>query len=115
MWPPTLAALKVDMKIGVTDDRDDVQLQSALDASVAFVEERRPRVNYTEDPLSTYPEPTDDLILGTIRLAARWYRRSYASDGAAYMGELGTGQVPWVDPDIERMLRIGRFAKAVIG
>ena len=82
---------------------------------MAFVEERRPRVNYTEDPLSTYAEPAADLILGTLRLAGRWYRRSYSAEGSSFMGELGTGQVPWVDPDIERMLRIGRWAKAVIG
>lgn len=112
-WPPTLEELKAD--VGATDERNDEQLQRVLDAAVAFVEDRRPRINYTADPLSTYPEPNADLVLGTIRLAARWHERRKAPDGLASWGEMGAGRVPYVDPDIQKMLRIGRWGKAVVG
>lgn len=114
-WPPTLEELKVDMKINLADTRDDDRLQQTLDAAVAFIEDRRPHINYTADPLSTYPEPKADLVLGTLRLAGRWHTRRDSPDGLVSMGELGSGRVPSIDPDIEKLLRIGRWAKAVIG
>ena len=72
-------------------------------------------MNYAEDPLSTYPEPNADLILGTLRLARRWDERRKSPEGLVSLGEMGSGRVPSIDPDIEKMLRIGRWAKAVIG
>ncbi|HEV7649391.1 MAG TPA: phage head-tail connector protein [Actinophytocola sp.] len=115
MWPPELTELKVDMKIDPDDERDDERLQQTLDAAVSFVESVRTRINYTEDPLSTRPEPGADLVLGTLRLAGRWHTRRDSPDGLVSMGELGSGRVPSIDPDIEKLLRIGRWAKAVLG
>ncbi|MEC3975091.1 hypothetical protein [Amycolatopsis sp. H20-H5] len=115
-WPPTLATLKLDQKVKDADERDDQRYQSNLDAAVAFVERVRPRFNYTADPLSRYPAPTADLVLGTIRLAARWYTRPRSPDGMVNLGaDLGSARVASFDPDIDRLLRIGRHAVAVIG
>jgi hypothetical protein len=100
----------LDRGLAEDETRSDDQLQMVLDASVAFVERVRPDVNYTEDPLSELPQPTADLVLGTVRLASRWHDRRRAPDGQISMGEFGSTSVPSVDPDISRLLGIGRFA-----
>ncbi|WP_435583376.1 hypothetical protein [Amycolatopsis thermoflava] len=114
-WPPTLAMVKNDQKIPPEDDRDDVRLQQVLDAAISFVQRRRPQFNYDNDPLSDLPEPTQDHILGTMRLAYRWHVRRRSPDALVAMGAEGSARVPSFDPDIEQMLRIGRFARAVLG
>lgn len=113
-WPPDLPALKADMRIDLDDTRDDERLQQMLDAAVAYVERvKAARFNFAADPLSDLPEPTADIVTGTLRLAGRWHTRRRSPDGLVDMGELGSGRVPSVDPDIERLLGIGRFAPAV--
>jgi hypothetical protein len=115
-WPPTLAELKDDMKLDVDDTRDDDRLQVVLDAAVSTVERlRKGDYNFTGDVLSDLPDPTADLALGTLRLAGRWHSRRRSVDGLVDMGEVGVGRVPLIDPDIERMLRIGRHQKARVG
>lgn len=114
-WPPTLADMKTDQKVDLGDTRDDVRFQTNLDAAVAFVERARPRFNYRADPLSKYGPPTADLALGTIRLAARWNTRPRSPDGLVAMGDMGSSKITSFDPDIDRMLRIGRFAVAIVG
>lgn len=109
-WPPTLDELKADRKIDLDDIRDDEALQQELDAAVSFVERVRPDFNYTEDALSDAPAPTADIRLGSIRLAGRWYIRRNSPDGLVFQGQdLGSSRIPGVDPDIERLLGIGRY------
>jgi hypothetical protein len=113
-WPPTLATLKVDLKLGPDDDRDDERLTLDLTAAVAFVERVRAGAFNFDDTLdSALPEPTADLILGTLRLAGRWDERRKSPDALIQMAEMGAGRVPTVDSDIDRLLGIGRFAPPV--
>lgn len=108
-WPPVLNDLKTDMKIDLTDTRDDTRLTQVLNASIAYVVRQRAGVyNFGAEPL--LPNPTDDLWLGTIRLAARWHVRRRSPDALVDLGELGSNRVPSVDPDIERLLGVGRYA-----
>jgi hypothetical protein len=107
MWPPTLDELKLDM--GVDDDRDDDRLGQVLDAAVAFVVRVRPRFNYEADPDSALPAPPADIQLGTVRLAGRWHSRRRSPDALVDMAEMGASRVPSFDPDIERLLGIGRY------
>lgn len=117
-WPPALADLKKDMDgdVGGADDPDrDARLTQVLDAAVAFVERARGgEVNFAgTDPLPVGLDPvTDDLVLGTLRLAARYNTRRRSPDLLIDGGDLGTSRVPGGDPDIERLLRVGRYAKA---
>ncbi len=104
-WPPALGALKTDLK--VDDARDDERLQQVLDAAVAFVERVHPGVGATANP-----DP--DLVLGTLRLAGRWHVRRRSPDALIAAGDLGTSRVPSFDPDIDRLLRLGKFRAAVI-
>lgn len=112
----TLTNLKDEMGIDDDDDRDDVRLQSHLDAAVSFVERvRRGQFNFDENPLLDLPEPSADLKLGTLMLARRWHTRGRSPDGLVAMGEMGSARVASFDPDIDRLLRLGKHARAVIG
>lgn len=117
-WPPTLDDLKDDMRAnpnGNAEVWDDTTLQFNLDAAIAYVQRVRPYFNYTADPLDTRPAPSNDMMLGVLRLAARWKIRTRTPDGVVNMGDLGSGRVPSVDPDIERLLGIGRSRGAAFG
>lgn len=110
-WPPTLADVKSDAKI--TDTRDDVALQRMLDAAVAFYERvKRGVYNFTGDSGDDNPAPGPDQELGIIRLTLRWKARQNSPEALITAGELGSARVPSFDPDIDRMLRLGRFAPA---
>ena len=114
MWV-TLADLKLDM--GITDNRDDQILQNHLDAAVDFVQRIHP------DPGVLIGEPADwgdeglevpaDIKLGTLRLAARWYSRRKSPSALVDFGDLGSARIPSFDPDIDRLLRIGRYRDAL--
>lgn len=108
-WPPSVEDVQTDAGIGA--DIDTVVLGIELDAAVAYVQGVRKMFNYAADPESDLPPPTDLLWLGTVRLAKRWHDRRRAAAGQIFMGDTGSDSIPYVDPDIERMLGIGRFMK----
>lgn len=108
VWPPTLDELKLDR--GITDELDDEKLEQVLSAAVHFVEKVRDGdYNFAADPLLDLPDPTPDLKLGTIRLAGRWHVRRRSPDALIQMADQGSSTVPSFDPDIDRLLGIGRF------
>lgn len=125
VWPPQLPDLKHEMR--VTDSRDDARLQVNLDAAIGYVEDKRagdfdfsggpPAVDtdLTDDEVPL-PVPDHKICLGTIRLAWRWYTRTKSPDGLVDLGnDLGSARVPSVDPDIEQMLRVGRYRGPMVG
>ena len=117
MWPPTLDDLKEDRSIDLDDTRDDARLQQVLDAAVLFVQRVRPEFRYDQLNPDQFdlPDPTADLHLGTLRLAGRLHTRRRSPDGSIDMGELGSGRVPSFDPDIDRLLRLGRHQRMRVG
>src|SRR4051812_43052167 len=113
-WPPQLQDLKDDL--GLSDDRDDVSLETVLVSAITHVEQARAGdFNFTATAGSLLPAPGPDLELGTVRLAARWHNRRRSPDGMLDMGELGNARIPTGDPDIERLLGIGRFRGPMVG
>ena len=112
IWPPTLAQLKSDLNIDPDDTEQDIELGRQLDAAITFVEDRRgDSFNFHDESLVELPDPTRLLALGTIRLAGRWNARKRSQDGLVVMGpDMGSSRVPSFDPDIDRMLGIGRFS-----
>lgn len=113
-WPPTLAELKIDKGIPEDDTRDDEEYARMLDAAITLVRRvHRGRYNFTDESGSDLEVPDDAMTLGTIRLAVRWQERKRSPDALVNMGEIGSGRVPSFDVDIDRMLRMGRFAPAV--
>lgn len=116
-WPPVLADLKLDASIDPADTRDDTALAQMLTASVGFVQRRhRGRYDFGLGEIGddVLPAPDPDMVLGAVRLAMRWHTRRRSPDALVSMGELGSGRVPSFDPDIDRMLRIGRYSPSVI-
>lgn len=115
VWPPSLADLKLDM--GDRDDQDDTyddRLSMTLDASVAHVRDIKGDLfdlAAVEESGVVLPPPTADLVLGTLRLAARWHARRGTWDNMTQSAVGGTSIVASYDSDIERMLGIARFTK----
>jgi len=107
-----LQALKADLDI--SDDRDDGVLQVQLDAALAFAREVRSDLNWSADPDSDLPAPSATHELGVIRLAGRWFIRRRSPDALIQSADTGASRIPSVDPDIERMLGLGRYRKPVI-
>jgi hypothetical protein len=114
VWPPTVDDLKADQTVTVT--ADDAVLGTCLDAAIAHFEDvRGGEINFTGDILDCNPAPTDTQWLGVLRQAARWADRRRSADGIIVAGDLGTTRVPSFDPDIERMLGLGRYRGPVFG
>lgn len=109
-WPPTLDDFKADLPGTYADDEDDASLAIVLAAAIAYVQ--RVRSDLVGVALEA-PDPGADFELGVLRLARRWDERRKSPDGIVSLGDLGSGRVPGVDPDIERMLGIGRWGKSV--
>lgn len=110
--PPTLDQLKLDaISAGSVSpaDRDDAKLQMVLDAAIAYAMRARPELNYDGNPFNHNRAPGAEFVLGVYRQAFRWHTRRKSPDATISMGELGTSRVPSFDPDIERMLGIGRY------
>jgi len=114
-WPPGLDELRRELRrVDGADTTDDQLLTDAVDAAVAFVV-RIHGTRYNLDGLSVgLPDPPADLRLGTVYLARRLHSRRSSPDGVINLGELGSSRIPSFDPDIDRMLRIGRYRGPVI-
>jgi len=120
-WPPVLEDLRADIRGRVlageqlsVDTSDTASLQLRLDAAVGFVQRiRRGDFNFGDDP--ALPDPDANTVLGTLMLAARWQWRRRSPDALIDAGDLGSSRVPSFDPDIERLLRIGRHQKPRVG
>ena len=106
VWPPTLADLRDDLDLEQVDTRDDDALSERLAAAVAFVED----VHGAGSPFLESARAR----LGTLMLARRWYARRNTPDGLLNMAELGAARIPSVDPDVDRLLKLGRYRGPVV-
>lgn len=108
-WPPTLAELKTDNSIKPGDTASDAALQQVLDAAIVFYERvKAGTYDFTNDPTTDLPHPDADVHLGIVRLAYRWHVRRRSPAMLMALGDLGETRLPSFDPDIERLLQIGR-------
>lgn len=113
-WPPQLQDLKD--YVGVTDNRDDATLATALDAAVVYVEDALAgSYNFAGDVTSLLPAPSVRVEQGALLYAFRLHNRRRSPDGTVDMGELGMARIPSNDPDIERLLSIGRWRPPMVG
>lgn len=108
-WPPQLWELKQDASLRPDDTKDDDRLQQTLDAAVSFYERvKSGKIDFTNSVLPELPTPTSDMRLGIVRLAYRWHIRRRSPAMLMALGDLGETRLPSFDPDIERLLQIGR-------
>ena len=84
---------------------DTESVEMAVDAANAFV------ARYKDRPADGW---THDTKLGATMLAAQLYRRRNTPGGVEQFGETGM-YVRAVDADVERLLRVGRYAPPRVG
>lgn len=107
-WLPAasvLAHLGVDAGSAQEADAERARL-----AATAYVERVRSDL-LVEDGYA--PDP--DVAHGALLLAARLYARRSSPQGLASFGEFGPGAIMRLDPDIERLLGVGRYGSPRVG
>jgi hypothetical protein len=96
-------------------EAERLRLERVFDAAVEFVERiHSGRFNFTGQP-STLPLPNFNLKLGTVMLAKRWHTRRRSPQMLVAAAEMGSARVPSFDPDIDRLLRLGKHAIPEVG
>jgi hypothetical protein len=110
-WPPTLDDFKADLPAELSGDQHDAKLTQVLDAAIDYVQNTaRTDLNYSVVPNIDVDQPDNAVCLGTLRLARRWHERRRSPDGMISAQEFGATRVSSGDQDIDRMLRVGRYA-----
>jgi hypothetical protein len=56
-----------------------------------------------------------ELKLGTVMLARRWHTRRRSPQMLVAAADMGAARVPWLDEDINRLLRLGKHAIPEVG
>jgi hypothetical protein len=104
------AAKLSDIADEVMDGIDaDEAWAGAVDAAAEWVEDKRPDVTYTS-PATAGAR----LRLGCARLAQRWHARRTSPMGQAGFSDFPAG-ILREDPDIAKLLGIGRKGRFVFG
>lgn len=100
---------------------DKDTMQRFCDGSRSFVESRRPDLFVTtpaedeEDPDVVTFTPGADVVVGAAMLAYRFYSRRTTPLGVLGFSEDGASGILREDPDIAKLLGIGRGRKFVFG
>lgn len=81
-------------------------------AAGSYVEDVRPDLFLGDPPTFT---PKSRVVAGAVLLTSRLYARKGSPLGVASFAEFGPADVIRYDPDIERMLGLGRHAGPVVG
>lgn len=110
--PATLAAVKADQ--GITDTRDDVQLQAVVDAVNAVVRSW-PCVKVASGASNWDAPEAAAVVRGSVMLCARLWRRKDSPAGVEGFGANGAVYVQRNDPDIALMLSLGPYAPPMVG
>jgi len=110
-WPPTLAELRAERKLA--DGREDERLTRCLEAAIEWVAD--PVEGARADLAASFAALTApaSVKLGTLRFAARLHDRLRSPDGTVMFDEGLLGRVAGGDPDIDRLLGVGRFGRSV--
>lgn len=114
--PTVLAHVGVDAGSAQELDADRARL-----AAAAYVERTRPDLlkGYDDNGDGTIDryvyEPTRDVAHAGLLLAARLFARRGTPQGLASFGEFGPGAILRLDPDVERLLGVGRHARPRVG
>lgn len=107
-----LDAEKVGAVLGadLAGNLDQEKLDEQCDAAAGFVEDRRRDlfVSNDEDPPVVTFEPGPHVVWGAAMLAYRLYERTKSPLGILGTTDLGPAGILREDPDIARMLGIGR-------
>lgn len=115
-WLPQEAVLQ---HVGVNADQAQAaDVDRARRAAAAHVEQLRGdlvTVVVTAEATTVTFDPTPDVLYGAVLLAARLFARRSSPTGLASYGEFGPAAVLRLDPDVERLLNVGRYSAPRIG
>lgn len=85
-------------------------------AAAALVERARPDLVVVDAAGSaSFPMADPDVVKGAELLAARLYARKGSPQGLASYGDFGPAPITRLDPDIERLLGVGRYGRPAVG
>ena len=93
-----------------TADVDRVRL-----AAAAYVERLRPDLVKLDAGAVPRFLGGPDVVEGALLLAARLVARKASPTGLANYGEFGPATVMRLDPDVERLLGLGRYTRPRVG
>lgn len=114
VWPPTVTDVKLDMARNQQVSQNDDDIAVCLGAAIDWVTDRKGHqwdlATSGESESGALKAPDQAMILGTVRLAIRWIIRRRSGDMMLSAGDQGQTRVASFDPDIDRMLRIGKHA-----
>lgn len=107
---------RVTRHIGLPDDAPvPVGVDEKRRAAAAVVERARKDL-FGVDEVGAQTFAGDDAVVeGAALYAARLYARRETPAGLASYGEFGPAPVLRLDPDVERLLGLGRYAKPALG
>lgn len=115
-WLPADAA-RAECRVAAGSP-DEAAVERARLAAAAYVERARPDlatlVGTGDTAVVAYAAPAD-VVAGALMLTSRLYARRSSPVGLASYGDLGVASVVRLDPDLERLLGIGRHAAPRIG
>jgi hypothetical protein len=98
------------LRINAEDDTDDDLIYRCCAAAEAYVVRCRPEWLMPGGVYTTDAE----TYQGAVMYAAREYRRRNSPAGIEAFGDAGTSFVARFDPDIDRMLQTGPYARPTI-
>jgi hypothetical protein len=118
-----LDADKVALIMGedLAGEWDETSMQNFCDGARSYVESRRPDLFVTvaaedpDDPDVVTFTPGADVVTGTAMLAYRFYSRRTTPLGVLGFSEDGASGILREDPDVAKLLGIGRGRKFVFG
>lgn len=98
-WPITRPDLVGHLGTAPSGAADEAHADRCVAAAVEFVERHVPL------PATGYGPSVE---LGAVMLAARWYARRGSPQGVVGYSDLGAAYVSRTDPDVARLLGLGR-------
>lgn len=107
------ADVKSWLKINGQDSEDDKLIDAVCTQAEAYAARCRPEWLVTNPDGSTTYTPDDETYQGARMYAAREYRRRNSPAGIEVFGDV-TSFVVRFDPDIDRALQTGAYARPVI-
>lgn len=90
----------------------DADVDQARKAAAAYVEQAKPSLVYAGAVPDDIPA---NVVAGAQLFAARLLARRSSPAGVASFGEFGPAAVLRSDPDVDRLLGLGRYAAPQVG
>lgn len=121
-WLPA-ATVQAWLQVDAGDAARVGVVETCRNAAASWCEEQRPDlfadvVTTNPDGTTTTtpaPAPSDSVVMAGVLASARLYARRSSPAGLASYGEFGAAEVLRLDPDVSRLLGVGRYAPPVCG